>query len=162
MRVGFTGTRQGMSNDQVLQVHMLLGDLRGKGATQASHGMCVGADDQFHFMAKALGYFMIGCPGVTTDWTPAYRATMECDLVMPEKPYLARNRDIIRESDVLIATPKEQTEQTRSGTWATIRYAREAKKALVILYPDGSSTVEQVPGMPITVEEYRQQLVEAQ
>lgn len=159
MRVGFSGTRQGMTNDQVLQVHMLLGDLRSAGATQATHGMCQGADKQFHDMAKALSYFVIGCPGVTTDGYQYFRSNVECDLVMPEKPFLIRNRNIINESDVILITPKETREQFKgSGTWASIRYARTANKPLVVIWPDGSSLVERVPGVH-TAEEYRAHLI---
>ena len=158
--VGFTGTRHGMTNAQVLEVHMLLGDLQTAGAKEAHHGMCVGADKEFHDMAVAMSYRVIGHPGVTMGGgKPHHRAAVACDLVMPSKPFLVRNRDIVRESHVVIACPYERLEQRQaSGTWATIRYTRQAKKPLIILYPDGSSTVEQVPGMPITVEEYRRGL----
>jgi hypothetical protein len=153
-----------MTNDQVLQVHMLLGDLRNVGATQATHGMCVGADEQFHFMAKALGYFMIGFPGVTRGglvWQRSEKCN-DCDLIVPEKFFLVRNRDIVRESDIIIATPKQTIEQARgSGTWATIRYARDAGLPLCIVWPDGCGVVERPrPGVQAElVDEYRQQLL---
>jgi len=158
MRIGFTGSREGMTNAQVLHVHMLLGDLRWLEATQVSHGMCVGSDVQFHEMAKALGYFIVGCPG-TIYSEPWQRANVTCDLVMPEKPMLARNRIIVHESDVVIACPKEREEKLRSGTWATVRYARQEGKPLCILYPDGTSTVEGVPGVQ-TADEWRQLLAQ--
>jgi len=158
MRIGFSGTSAGMTNDQMLQVHMLLGDMWTGGATQASHGMCQGADEQFHGMAKVLGYFLIGCPGVShkdTLWKRSEKC--QCDMVMPVKFFLDRNRDIVRESDILIATPKETKEQMRgSGTWATIRYARQAHRPLIIVWPDGTSTVEHLPGVS-TAEDYRMQ-----
>ena len=124
--------------------------------------MCVGADEQFHFMAKALGYFMIGCPGVTHGGMVWQRSEKcDCDLVMPAKPFLVRNRDIVRESDVLIATPKQKTEQHRgSGTWATIRYARQAQLTLCIVWPDGTGHVERSHGV-LPLEAYRQQLLES-
>ena len=53
----------------------------------------------------------------------------------PEKPYLERNHDIVDNSDVLIATPKESVEQIRSGTWATIRYAKKLNKPIMIMEP---------------------------
>lgn len=156
MRVGFSGTRQGMTNDQVLHVHMLLGDLRYAGATQVTHGMCQGSDKQFHDMAKALGYFTIGCPGVTAEGSPYMRARVECDLVLPEKPFLVRNLQIVRESDLMIVTPKEREEQFKgSGVWAAIRYTRKDHKPLVILWPDGGSTVERIANVG-TVEQYRE------
>lgn len=161
MRVGFSGSRQGMTNNQVLHVHMLLGDLRSAGATQVTHGMCQGSDKQFHDMAKALGYFIIGCPGVTAAWEPYLRADVECDLVRAEKPFLVRNRDIVTESDVMIVTPREKTEQHKgSGTWASIRYTRTANKPLVVLWPDGSSLVERVADVQ-TAEQYRESMLDA-
>lgn len=160
MRIGFSGTRQGMTNDQVLHVHMLLGDLRGAGASQVTHGMCQGADKQFHDMAKALGYFTIGAPGVLSDGSPYMRAKIECDMVLPEKPFLVRNLQIVHEVDLMLVTPKEQAEQGKgSGTWASIRYTRKAKKPLIIVYPDGSTVVERVVGVE-TAEQYRETLLQ--
>jgi len=43
-------------------------------------------------------------------------------------PYLSRNRAIVDETEMLIATPAEFTEQQRSGTWSTVRYARACGK----------------------------------
>lgn len=159
MKIGFSGTRQGMTNDQVLHVHMLLGDLRYAGASQVTHGMCQGADQQFHDMAKALGYFTIGVPGVMDDGQPYMRAKVECDMVMPEKPFLIRNLQIVREADLMLVTPKEMGERFKgSGVWASIRYTRKAGKPLVILYPDGTSTVERVAGVE-TAEQYRESVL---
>jgi hypothetical protein len=156
MRVGFTGTSAGLTNDQLIQVHMLLGDLQFGGATQATHGMCIGADEQFHGQAKGFGYFVIGVPGVNFKGDPFKRANVVCDMVVPPRPFLVRNRDIVAESDVIIACPRETTEQFRgSGTWATIRYSRQAKKPLVIVWPDGSGIVEHVAGVK-TLAEYRE------
>jgi hypothetical protein len=55
--------------------------------------------------------------------------------VLSRKPYLARNRDIVNESDRLITLPKGP-ETLRSGTWATVRYAVEAGKPVRIYYPN--------------------------
>jgi outer membrane protein insertion porin family len=54
---------------------------------------------------------------------------------------LDRNRAIVDSCDVLIACPKGPEEQ-RSGTWATVRYARKQKKRIVIIWPDGEVTEE--------------------
>lgn len=152
-----------MSNDQVLVVHMLLGELKDNGATQATHGMCIGSDETFHRMAKAMAYFVIGVPGVTVFGKEWKRSTQcgDCDLIMPAKPFLLRNRDIVRESDVMIATPSETVEQRKgSGTWATIRYTREAKKPLVLVWTDGTGVVENVPGVT-TVQDYRNRICQS-
>jgi hypothetical protein len=36
----------------------------------------------------------------------------------------------------LIATPSTDDEQLRSGTWATVRYARKAKKRIKLIFPN--------------------------
>lgn len=159
MIVGFTGTRHGMTNEQVLHVHMLLGDLQTAGATEAHHGMCVGADKAFHDMAKVLEYRIIGHPGVTWGGLRHFRA--ECPglaMELPPRYFLERNRTIVSVASVMIATPCEPIEQRQgSGTWATIRYAREADKPLIILWPDGTGVVERVPGVE-TPDQYREGL----
>lgn len=157
MRVGFTGTRDGMTDPQAAQVGALLEALRWVGATQAMHGLCKGADEHFHHLARAHGYFLIGCPGVTHTGLAYLRSSVECDMVKRAKPFLVRDKDIVTDTDVLIATPKEQISQHRSGTWTTIRYAREAQKPLLLIWPDGSSLVEQVAGVE-TAEGYRNRI----
>ena len=56
------------------------------------------------------------------------------------RPYLSRNKDIVRETDMLIATPAEAEEQRRSGTWSTIRFARKLGKPVFVIWPDGTVT----------------------
>jgi len=53
------------------------------------------------------------------------------------KPYLARNQDIVDETEVLIAVPAQKKEIVRSGTWATIRRARKAGRLIYFIFPDG-------------------------
>jgi hypothetical protein len=52
------------------------------------------------------------------------------------KSFFARNRDIVDETDMLIATLA--TKKETGGTWYTINYSRKQKKHRVIVYPDGS------------------------
>lgn len=136
-RIGFTGTREGMTSSQIVAIDELLSDdliIR-----WASHGDCVGADAQFHMIAREQGLFIKGHP--PTD--PKLRAYCDFDEMAEEKPYLVRNKDIVDETDLLIAAPKEMTEQMRGGTWSTIRYARKAGKLIMIVWPDGSLRLEQ-------------------
>jgi hypothetical protein len=57
--------------------------------------------------------------------------------------YLARDDNIVAETDVLVATPAQTTEVMRgSGTWATIRYARRREKPRILIWPNGSATKE--------------------
>ena len=41
-------------------------------------------------------------------------------------------------TDTLVAAPKEDEEVVRSGTWATVRYARKAGRVVLVVRPDGT------------------------
>lgn len=133
MIVGFTGTRRGMTDEQAHTVRQYLLAWRPE---EVHHGDCVGADEQFHNMAQGEARVVIHPPV-----EPAYRA--HCDghntVIRPPRPYLDRNQDIVDASDALLATPKEHSEVLRSGTWATVRRAREAGLDLVIINPKGAT-----------------------
>ena len=57
------------------------------------------------------------------------------DEVREAKPFVARDRDIVDETDRLLAGPAGRTEERFSGTWTTVRYARRKGKPIDILYP---------------------------
>lgn len=117
MKVGFTGTRAGMSAIQKQQLATVLRWLNEGDAvafTELHHGMAVGADMEAETIAKANGWYVV-------KRHPA-----------SGKP-LARNRQIVAACDVLIAAPRTDQEELRSGTWATVRYARQAGKPVVML-----------------------------
>ncbi len=56
----------------------------------------------------------------------------------PAKTHFARNRDIVDETEVLIACPCEMEHQDRGGTWYTADYALKRGKRTIIVWPDGS------------------------
>lgn len=63
---------------------------------------------------------------------PSLRAFNKADILMDEKPYLERNLNIVKNSDILIACPIDKNQEIlRSGTWSTIR---QAKKNNLITY----------------------------
>jgi len=49
---------------------------------------------------------------------------------------------IVRETELLIAAPAEFSEQHRSGTWSTVRYARRLGRPVQIIGPDGRIRTE--------------------
>lgn len=108
--------------------------------TEAHHGMCVGADAQFHALLRRLDanrqIKIIGHPA--SNFVSHKRAELECDEVREAKPSLTRNHDIVDECNLLIATPKTQHELLRSGTWSTIRYAKKVNRDYVIVAPSGA------------------------
>jgi len=129
LTVGFTGTRRGMTDAQEEVVRRILIERK---PTLARHGDCIGADATFHRICIELGIQVILHPCTLRD----QRAFCEgANNVLPEKPPLDRNHDIVNASDFMIATPAEYQDVLRSGTWATIRYAR-SKKRLYIIRPD--------------------------
>jgi hypothetical protein len=134
--VGFTGTRKGMTDAQKATVAELMDlmvyEARCAGIEfEVHHGDCVGADGDFHDICHGQVPVVIHPPK-----DPKLRAWCDGD-VLPEKPYLERNRDIVDVCDVLIATPAEDTPQHSGGTWYTILYARRIKKRNVVVWPDG-------------------------
>lgn len=151
--VGFTGTQDGMSTEQQIEIHMLLGDLQAYArASTGLHGMCVGADAQFHELAKALGYRIVGYPGLNRLGEVEKRATMVCDVERRPQFFLDRNYDMTLESHVMLATPKQMQEVKRSGTWMTIRAAKRLDRPTVVVYPDGSSAVTGLNGVTDAVK----------
>lgn len=137
MRIGFTGTADGMTKEQERSLSVLFD--RYLPVEEFHHGDCVGADAQAH----NLFVFKFGdkIPPIIhppeDDKKRAYCRTKP-DNIREPKPYLDRNHDIVDETDYLIATPKTTQEIIRSGTWATVRYARRMGKRIFIIWPNGS------------------------
>lgn len=143
--IGFSGTRLGMTNKQFVMCRAIISSLVNQGVTTARHGVCKGADAHFHKLCKeALGtkLYIIGHPGVREDGKCYTRAFVNCDLLLPEKPFIKRDRDIVDESNVMLFTPNQVQEVLRSGTWTTIRYARKVNKPRYIIFPDATITRE--------------------
>jgi hypothetical protein len=67
-----------------------------------------------------------------------YRAFFQADIICEPREYIVRDHHMVDLSRRLIATPQTFEEQIRSGTWATIRYARKLRLKITIIYPDGS------------------------
>ncbi len=129
MKIGFTGTQNGMTELQKVFVRRCL---QAMPVTEVHHGDCIGADADFHAIAKdELGLHTIGHPPIRA----TKRAFCSVDESREPKPYLDRNKDIVAECGCLIATPGEKEEVLRSGTWATIRAARRSHTRYHIIYP---------------------------
>lgn len=131
MIVGFTGTRNGMTDNQLEALRLLLST---SGVEEVHHGDCVGSDAQFHRIATELGISVVIHPPTNSK----LRAFCESTRYEPPKEYLARNRDIVSASDLLVAAPKEADEPEPGrgqGTWSTVRYARRFDRTLRVLWP---------------------------
>jgi hypothetical protein len=139
MRVGFTGTREGLTEQQRLALEKWFDADKGQ-MYLFKQGCCVGADEQAAVIANTWGIIIYGHPSTLLNLT-SRRAWELCDAVYFPRDPLVRNRKIVEDSDLLLACPKGPEEQ-RSGTWSTIRYARKQHKPVVVFWPDGTVTTE--------------------
>jgi hypothetical protein len=128
--VGFTGARGGMTEYQLTEVQNFFARVR---PTEFHHGDCTGADAQAHRIAR----LMTPCKIVVhPPLDVAKRAYCEGDIILPPGEYLRRNHDIVDACQLLIATPRTMYNVLRSGTWATIRYAKKIGRPVEIFYPN--------------------------
>lgn len=134
--IGFTGTQKGMTVAQVRSVRLLLFKRR---VDEVHHGMCIGADEQFHRLCAGARIPIIGHPPINTSKMMQFDPFQFKQILEPRE-YLVRNHNIVDTVQLMIATPKGFDEERRgSGTWATIRYTRKIKsKVLIIVWPDGA------------------------
>ena len=135
-KVGFTGTRDGMTKQQIEWFKKYINN---NIISEFHHGACKGADVQAHQIVwdaiTSVLKIIVHRP-INRKYEGIYRNT-DCDVIeLPRKDYLERDRDIVNQTDVLIAMPKSDDEN-RSGTLYTINYAKKQSKEVIIVYPDG-------------------------
>jgi hypothetical protein len=153
MHVGLTGSRDGITTKQK---QTLIMHLAGNPGTFEEltfhHGGCIGADEALHTLFFWLGSKIEIRPG------PIKAKTMTLEpyaghprvKILPVAEFLSRNRDIVADTSALLAFPKETHEVNRSGTWATIRYAKEAQMPVTIFHPLGAMTLIFPDGSEVT------------
>ncbi len=142
MRIGFTGSSRTVQVEQRVELGSLLKKLyrqgRPFGSVWLHHGDCMMADEHAAEIARRLGYKIHCHPPINN----RRRAWADGDAFEAPLPYLDRNRAIVRASNELIAMPDTMSERIRSGTWATVRYAREVGTKITILWPNGTVKIE--------------------
>ena len=97
--------------------------------TAFHHGDCIGADVEANDIARTFGIETCAHP----PQLKRYRAYAKSDVWYAEKPYIERNHDIVDICEVLLVAPREQVGITRSGTWATYRFAIAIGRPTIIL-----------------------------
>lgn len=139
MIIGFTGSRRGMTSVQKKIVRQLLeAELENQRDVIGEHGDCIGADADFDEICADLG-MVRWCRPCDME---SYRAhTSARELAPPTSPKI-RNLAIVADASKMIACPRSHPATSilgkASGTWNTIGYAKDARKPLVIIYPDGT------------------------
>lgn len=142
MKFGFTGSRHGMTPEQ----RKVFIDIFSSGkSTEFHYGDCVGADEEALMLLIELGGGVLYSHPATIflDWDKRWRANTadkypELGITqLPAKHPLERNKDIVRQSDYLVACPSSDNPFTKSGTWSTIRYARSLSDNFTVILPNG-------------------------
>jgi len=138
VKYGFTGNRSGLSTEQKLQVYnLLVSHIANNETIEVHHGDCVGADKEFNDICLQLhqeypnaNIHIVVHPSIDN----TFRAHTNSDIssIQISLPNLMRNKLIVNQTDKLIGCPRSAKEIIRSGTWATIRYARKHNKPVFL------------------------------
>lgn len=149
MRLGFTGTRFGMAEQQRATVEALLRHLH---PDELHEGDCIGADNQAtNIMADLYGSDHVVChPPLDAEHRAYNLRYREARLPLT---HFARNRQIVTETQMLLAVPCVFHEEAKGGTWYTVRYARKMGRDVVIVWPDGKMLYEARSSSPETWRE---------
>ena len=131
--LGFTGTKERVTEPQLKSLALVLAKLRDKGFLWMHNGDCVEADEKAAKIWRSLKGKIYLHPPIKPD----FRAYVKADITCEPRDYLVRDRHIAESCHTLVATPLTATEQTRSGTWATVRYARKLRRRVWIIQPSG-------------------------
>ena len=141
MKVGVTATRRGWTPAQKQAFTDLIFSLD-DAVDEFHHGDCVGGDAEAD---EIIACIEPDCRIVIHPPVDLLKFRARCierggnRVELEPRPPLARNHIIVIETDLLVAGPGEYTERYRgSGTWATMRFARQAGAHMVTIWPDGS------------------------
>lgn len=138
VRIGYSGSRDGMTRPQMRAVYQYLAyeitthDFDGA-EFEFHHGDCTGGDCEAHVIATVLGCRTVAHPPANQ----SKRAWCKADVILPEKPYRARDWDIAQDTGELIAAPKAFWPEQGSGTWITTGYAVQLGRPATVFLPDG-------------------------
>jgi len=138
-KIGFTGTQRGMTLAQKLMFEAVIAKLDLLGISEFHHGDCIGSDEEAHDSISNLSAFLKSSIKIILHPPnkKSKRAFCLADESRSPLSYLDRNQEIVNDSNILIATPAEEEEVLRSGTWSTIRRARKQSKTILIINPHG-------------------------
>lgn len=134
--LAFTATRKGITLEQIQSAHEIVSV---EEPTKFLHGCAEGGDRQLHDVATPGRREL--CPSRKEQFRWALDNVVEGDEIRDiptgKNPEITRNRRMVDRASVLVACPESATEIQRSGTWATIRYARTLGRRIAIISPNG-------------------------
>ncbi len=154
IHLAITGTRAGATKKQLEVLARLINSViqfKNPRGFRWLHGDCIGVDAEFHDLLVINGLRneieIYPCDILSQ------RAFKNAPVIHDPKPPLERNQDIVNAAWMLFVVPKENTEQLRSGTWATYRRAKERNISRRIIFPDGTQRLERSSILPALKED---------
>lgn len=144
LTIGVSGTRETPTKKQLVNTRKALSHVF-RYATHRfededidlRHGNCIGFDEYIAVVGSALMMRVISHPPNVYTFRSKLATTVS-DVVHDTKNYLARNDDIVANSDFIIAAPQFPTPNVHSGTWYTIRTAIQVGQPTIVFMPDGT------------------------
>jgi hypothetical protein len=130
MSLGLSGSRYGATENQEKYFRKFL-KKHHRLIKEFHHGDCEGWDSLSHEIIREEypEIKIIIHPPKSKKW----RGMNKGDQEREKKDYLERNKDIVQESDLILAFPKDKN-MKGSGTWHTINYARRNKKRVIVRF----------------------------
>lgn len=128
--VGFVGVRGGLTYAQFRALSRILIDRDLPGAVSGVEAIVHGADGWGDGDFDRIARWMTPTPQLVIVGRAGEGG--------PPASAAARNRAVVNACDLLLACPPVAVEETRSRTWAAVRYARRVGRPVVLLYPDGT------------------------
>lgn len=152
-----TGTLTGTTTPQFSSLDEFVAavrvtDIFANSETEACHGLAKGVDAEFHQICRKYHVSLRGHPGNILS-KRAEISVSDFAVMFPVKNSIWRNHDMIDyavtvKDRLLVACPKEDHEVIRSGTWATVRYARSCGIDIVYIWPSDGAVELRRPGSP--------------
>jgi hypothetical protein len=142
MSVGFTGTREDLSNLQLSWLYQTFEiGVTEHSLSEVHHGACVGADLAVHRAALDNEIRVHVWPPTNMKLVaPECLVPHRLVTVHPRMPYLNRDREIVYVTQGLVALPKQNEQPDLvnwGGTWYTVDYAERLNRPIMIIYPNG-------------------------
>lgn len=150
MRIGGTATRYGLTPEQHSAVAKLFAVMVAREPIEFHEGDCIGGDAEMADIATRCGAVVHGWPSVD----PQFRAYAPAHVWHPPMTNFARNRAIVRATELIIAAPYQNLPSDYGGTWYTINWALKHGYPVWIAWPDGRAEahpgVAKLPGQDLT------------
>lgn len=134
MKVGITGTRNALTGYQEASIVTFFIEHENE-ITELHHGDCVGADNWVAIIAAYFKIKTVCHPPIKNELRAFHNSTE----IRTPLNYLARNRNIVDETDMLLVVPYQDTHQPQGGTWYTHDYAVKKGKPREVFFPTAKS-----------------------